>query len=217
MLSKARIGSHPLHPMLIALPITSYVATFVSLIAYAMTGDPFWFRLALWANLAGVVTAILAAIPGTVDYLTVVPRRTVAKRTGAVHAIANVAALALFAINLFLLYDVYGDYEALSLAGPLILTGAGVLLTMIAGFFGWEMVQRHHVGVLDRPDTMAVNDPDAVAARWMESQPQPVTESQVISSQEAARRSGRQPPVEDDATTGRWPRDGGESGRITRH
>jgi len=203
MLSKARIGSHPLHPMLIAIPVTMYLATFGALVGLALTHDPFWFRAALWANLIGVASALLAAIPGAVDLLTLVPRRTVARRTGVAHAIANVAALVLFAISLYLLADSRGG-EALNLTAALVLTGGGVVLTAVAGWFGWEMVQRHHVGVIEQPPRRAINDPDALAARVMESSPgQPVTDSQVIASEEA--------------TTGRWPRDEGESGRITRH
>jgi len=204
MLSKARIGSHPLHPMLVAIPITAYLATFAALVGLAVTRDPFWFRVSLWANMVGVVGALLAAVPGAVDLLTVVPRGTVARRTGTIHAIANVVALLCFSINLVFLSGAFGDGTPLNLTAALILTGAGVMVTFLAGFFGWEMVQRHHVGVLEQPPARAVNDPDAVAARVMESSPAvPVTDSQVISS--------------DEATTGRWPRDESESGRITRH
>jgi uncharacterized membrane protein len=205
MLSKARIGSHPLHPMLIAIPITSYLATFGSLLALLGTHDPFWFRVALWANIVGVVGAVLAAIPGTIDLVAVVPRGTVAFRTGIIHAVANVVALLFFSVNLAFLSTAYGAGEAPNLPASLVVTGAGLLVTMVAGFFGWEMVQRHHVGVLDQPPARAVDDPDAVAARWVESNPAlPVTDSQVLASQ-------------DEATTGRWPREEAESGRITRH
>lgn len=204
MLSKARIGSHPLHPMLIAIPVTSYLATFAALVGLAVSRDPFWFRVALWANLVGVISALVAAVPGAVDLYGLVPRRTVARRTGMVHAIANVAALVLFAINLYLMADAYGDGDALNRTAALILTGGGVLLTALAGWFGWEMVQRHHIGVIEQPPRRAINDPDAVAARVFESSPTlPVTDSQVLASEEA--------------TTGRWPRDESESGRITRH
>src|SRR6187397_1390437 len=157
MLSKARIGSHPLHPMLIAIPVTMYLATFGALVGLALTHDPFWFRAALWANLIGVASALLAAIPGAVDLLTLVPRRTVARRTGVAHAIANVAALVLFAISLYLLADSRGG-EALNLTAALVLTGGGVVLTAVAGWFGWEMVQRHHVGVIEQPPRRAIND-----------------------------------------------------------
>lgn len=204
MLSKARIGSHPLHPMLVAIPVTTYLATFAALIGLGLTRDPFWFRVALWANLVGVVSALMAAIPGAVDLLALVPRRTVARRTGVAHAIANVAALVLFAINLYLMADAYGARDSFNVTAALLLTGGGVMLTAIAGWFGWEMVQRHHIGVIEQPPRRAINDPDALAARVMESSPaQPVTDSQVIASEEA--------------TTGRWPRDESESGRITRH
>ena len=57
---------------------------------------------------------------------------------------------------------------------------------------------------VQREGTIEINDPDAVTARVLESSPSlPVTDSQVLASEEA--------------TTGRWPRDEGESGRITRH
>jgi len=204
MLSKARIGSHPLHPMLIAVPITSYLATCGALVGLVATRDPFWFRVALWANAVGVVSALVAAIPGAIDLLTVVPGRTVARKTGVTHAIANVTALVLFAINLYLMADARGDQEPLNTTAALALTGGGVLVTLIAGWFGWEMVQRHHVGVVEQSMRRAVNDPDAVAARFGESSRSlPVTDSQVLAAEEAP--------------TGRWPREESESGRITRH
>jgi uncharacterized membrane protein len=204
MLSKARIGSHPLHPMMIAIPITSYLATFGSLVGLAYTHDPFWFRVALWANAVGVASALLAAIPGAIDLVAAVPARTVARKTGVTHAIANVTALVLFAINLYLMADARGDREPLNTTAALALTGGGVLVTLIAGWFGWEMVQRHHVGVVEQSMRRAVNDPGAVMARVADSSRSlPVTDSQVLASE--------------DAPTGRWPREEGESGRITRH
>lgn len=207
MLSKARIGSHSLHPMLIAVPVTAYLATLASLIALAATRDPFWFRVALWANMVGVGGALIAAVPGAIDLVAVVPRRSIARKTGVFHALTNVAALALFAINLYLISDAYADREGYNLTAGLVLTGGGVLLTFIAGWFGWEMVQRHHVGVIDQPDAYAVDDPQAVAARVAgeSSRALPVTESQVLAAEEAP--------------TGRWPREDSptDSGTISRH
>jgi uncharacterized membrane protein len=206
MLSKARIGSHPLHPMLIAVPITCYLATFAALIGLAATKDPFWFRLALWGNIIGVISAVVAAIPGTVDFLGLVPGRTVARRSGYAHALANVSALILFAINLYLMARAYGNQEVYHRTSGIILTGAGVLITFIAGWFGWEMVQRHHLGVIEQAPSRAINDPNALAAHLgRESQTVPVTDSQVMEEEQ------------EQATTSRWPRDGGEGGRITRH
>jgi uncharacterized membrane protein len=223
MKSKATIVGHPIHPMLIAFPIASYVATFAALIVYGITVDVFWFRFALVANVVGVTTAILAAIPGTVDYLTRVPKQTVARRTGAVHAIFNVAALALFSISLVVLYRDYNAGVAPALTAALILTGAGVLLTMAGGYFGFELIQHHHVGVIEAPSYgAAVNSQEALAARWMEEAP-PVTDSQVIGTEDiasagdvaGAEQGDQARPVEvvsEAEDTGRWvspPDDGG--------
>jgi uncharacterized membrane protein len=146
MRSKIRLLGHPVHPMLVAFPVASYVFTFASLVVFAITRETFWFRVSLVANAVGVASAALAAIPGAIDLVAVVPVRTRARRDGVVHALLNVGALALFATSLGL------AARNLSQAGPmltlaLLLTGGGVLLTLAGGFYGWTMVQRHHVGL----------------------------------------------------------------------
>jgi uncharacterized membrane protein len=206
MLSKVRVFGHPLHAMLVAFPIASYVGTFASVIAYALTDDPFWFRMSLVTNIAGVATASLAALAGMVDYATVVPKQTVARRTGAIHGIVNSVALVLFIANLVVQQRAAGPGPALEAA--LALTGAGVLLTLVAGFFGWEMVQSHHIGVKDQPDEVAVEDTATVAGHWMEKD---VTESQVLGAESADDDEGR--------ITQRWESEGGArpSGPMARH
>lgn len=161
--SKARLLGHPVHPMLVAFPVASYVFTFAALLGFAATRDPFWYRASMVANLVGVVTAVLAAIPGIIDLVAVVPAGTGARRTGSIHAIANVNALVLFGINLAMALRLSAAGKPPVLAVALILTGAGVLLTVAGGFFGWKLVQRHHIGVA------AVADLEPHVARaWME-------------------------------------------------
>jgi uncharacterized membrane protein len=186
MLSKVRVFGHPLHAMLIAFPVASYVGTFAAVIAYALTDDPFWFRMSLMTNIAGVATALLAALPGVIDYATVVPKGTVARRTGAVHGILNVLALGLFVANLIV--QVRAPAPGPALGAALALTGAGVLVTAIAGFFGWEMVQSHHIGVVDNPDAVAVDDTSTTVGAWMEKD---VTESQVLGAESIDDDEGR--------------------------
>jgi len=147
MQSKARLLGHPLHPMLVAFPVASYVFTFAALVGFAVTRDPFWYRVALVANLVGVVTAVVAAVPGIVDLIAVVPSGTTAKLTGSIHAIANVNALILFGINLAIAWRRSAAGAPPVLTISLALTGIGVLLTVAGGFFGWKLVQRHHIGV----------------------------------------------------------------------
>jgi len=166
MLTKAGIAGHPIHPMLIAFPVALYVSTAVALIVFGGTHDPFWFRAAFWANLAGVVMAAVAAIPGAIDLFTL-PEHTRARKTGYLHAGLNVVALTLFVISCIWIGErLYGG--SLAYAGPLVLSLCGVAATVGAGALGWTLVQTHHVGVTpteqvvtDRP-VEQVNDLDAI-------------------------------------------------------
>lgn len=147
--SRVTIGGHPLHAMLVAFPVALYASSFVTFCAYLATRDPFWWRTAIISNAAGVVLALIAAVPGFVDWARGIPRKTAAKQTGAKHMILNMSALALFAINLFVQRHTFGAYTELTGApiAAVVLTGMGLLLTLGAGWLGWRLVQTHHVGI----------------------------------------------------------------------
>lgn len=151
MYSKLKLFGHPIHPMLVAYPIALYTATLVAYILYALLGDIFWFRFAFVTNVAGVLMALVAAIPGFLDWLVGIPNGIRAKSDGLKHLLLNVTALLIFAINL-LFY--LGQWNA-SNPNPLLavlLSLVGVVLTVAAGFFGWTLIQNHHVGVELRPE-----------------------------------------------------------------
>ncbi|HTR51978.1 MAG TPA: DUF2231 domain-containing protein [Kofleriaceae bacterium] len=160
MLTKARIAGHPIHPMLVAFPVAMYVATLVALVVYAGTYDPFWYRAAFWTNLAGVVMAAVAAIPGLVD-LTSLPRDTRARVTGVRHASFNVLSLLLFVLSDILIGRglTRGTF---ALAAPFVLAVLGCAATVCAGWLGWTMVQTHHVGVRPTTHAFAPEDLDRV-------------------------------------------------------
>jgi uncharacterized membrane protein len=143
MQTKARIAGHPIHPMLVAFPIAFYVATVVTQLVFLGTSDPFWYKVALYANIAGVVMAAVAAAPGLVDLLSL-DRRSRARQVGLRHAGFNVLALLVFAASAGVLWN---NQTTLSVAAPLVLGVLGLASTMIAGWLGWTLVQTHHVGV----------------------------------------------------------------------
>jgi uncharacterized membrane protein len=146
MYSKVKILGHPVHPMLVGFPVAFYTATLVGFIVYAATDNPFWYRLAVVANWAGVVTAAVAALPGFIDWAVGIPTRSPAKKTGLIHMGLNVTALLVFLINGIVTSDRWDEILPPS-GGGIALSAIGVLLTMAAGFFGWSLVQDHHVGV----------------------------------------------------------------------
>jgi uncharacterized membrane protein len=145
MYSKIKIAGHPIHPMLIAFPVAFYTAALVCYIVYNSNMDVFWFKVAYVANAAGVVTALVAAVPGFLDWL-FIPAGSRPKRTGLFHMISNVTALLLYGICFLQQQDKWNDPNP-DIGMAIVLTGAGFVITLVAGFLGWTLVQKHHVGV----------------------------------------------------------------------
>jgi uncharacterized membrane protein len=145
MYSKVKIAGHPVHPMLIAYPVAFYTATLVCYLVYNSNGDPFWFKVAVAANIAGAAMAALAAVPGFIDWVSI-PADSRAKKTGLFHMICNVLALVCYGVTALLQFPKWNETNpSLGLAIPL--TGLGFVLTLAAGFLGWTLVQKHHVGI----------------------------------------------------------------------
>ena len=145
MYSKIKIAGHPVHPMLVAFPVAFYTATLACYIVYYANENPFWFQVGVVANIAGVVTAFLAALPGLIDWL-YIASDSAAKKTGLFHMVCNVLALVFFGIVAITSCKKWDDADpALGWAIPL--SAAGFILTLIAGFMGWTLVQKHHVGI----------------------------------------------------------------------
>jgi uncharacterized membrane protein len=170
MYSKIKIFGHPVHPMLVAFPVALYTAAMVCFIVYNNNGDAFWFKAGLAANIAGVGMAVLAALPGFIDWLNI-PSRTKPKSTGALHLVFNVIALALFAINAFMLYDQWNAITP-QLYYALPLTIAGFVSTLVAGFMGWTLVQKHHVGVDPLHDVVRTEREERMSSAELGQQPQ---------------------------------------------
>jgi len=91
MYSKARVAGYPIHPMLVAFPIAFYTATVAMLLAYIGTLEAFWYRVAMVAAVAGIVTALIAVVPGAID-LFALPRTSHARAVGLRHAGFNLLA-----------------------------------------------------------------------------------------------------------------------------
>jgi uncharacterized membrane protein len=146
MYSKMKIAGHPIHPMLVAFPITFYTTALVGYVVYGATSNAFWFQVGWLANVAGVVTAAVAAVPGFIDWAMGIPSRSKAKSVGLVHMLLNVCALGAFALNAIVNYDQWNALHPDSTLATA-LSMIGIASTLAAGFFGWTLVQTYHVGV----------------------------------------------------------------------
>ncbi len=146
MYSKAKIMGHPIHPMLVTFPIAFYTSTLIAFIIYAVSGLPFWFRVGIAANVAGIVMAVVAAVFGLIDWSGIPGTDPAARSTGLKHMALNSTSLILFIICLILNA---GQWSAVVpvMRGAIILSAIGFLVTIGAGYLGWTLVQTHHVGV----------------------------------------------------------------------
>lgn len=151
--STAQIGGHPLHPMLIPLPITTFLGALATDIAYLVTGEQGWATASNWLLGAGLVTAALAAATGFTDYMGDDRVRKIGAATR--HMVANVAVVTIEAINLTIrLTDGTDDMPA---TGPWLSAAAAVILGY-SGWLGGELVYRHRVGVQETEDKFSGYD-----------------------------------------------------------
>jgi uncharacterized membrane protein len=139
METPASIRRHPIHLMLIPIPIGAWIFALVADVVGAANGDPSWQTAAFYAIGVGVVGALLAAVPGLIDLLSLPPGPT--RRTGIVHMTVNLLAVALFVLNLGLRWNEPAH------AGSPILTLLGVVLIFVSGWLGGELVHRAGVSV----------------------------------------------------------------------
>lgn len=163
MYSKIKLFGHPIHPMLVAYPIAFYTSTLVGFIVYGATNDFFWLKLAIAANLAGIAMAVVAALPGFLDWLLGIPSGTDAKKDGLVHGVFNVTALGLFVAS-FAAYASHWNGPATGAGLGIALSAIGVGCTLAAGWYGWMLVQGWHVGV-DLTGQQVQADPTLQEAR----------------------------------------------------
>ena len=140
MKSKVNIKSHPLHPILVPFPIAFFTGTLICHLLGWLLKMPELLQTAYFLNIGGIGFALLAAVPGFVDFLYTVPPKSTAKTRAAKHGIINVTMLICFVVSLMLRKDSNQIIVAL-------LELFGVSLMIIAGWMGGTLVYRNQIGV----------------------------------------------------------------------
>lgn len=144
--STAQIMGHPLHPILVTLPIGFFAATFLFDVVFWQTADPAFATGALWLLGAGLVAAALAAAAGLIDFMG--DSRIREFNDAWQHAIGNVVLVLLQLYSFYARYT--GGPEAVVPLG-LSLSLIAVLLMLFTGWMGGELVFKHRVAVRDEP------------------------------------------------------------------
>ncbi len=142
MEARAKLLGHPIHQMLIVLPLGLLTGAFLFDMVHIITDSARWAEIAYWLIVAGLLGGVLAAVFGVVDWLAI-PRETRAWRIGAWHGAGNVVVLALFTISWAMRR---GDPLAPD-GGAIVLSSVAIVIAMVTGWLGGELVDRLGVGV----------------------------------------------------------------------
>ena len=139
--STAKIGGHPIHPMLIPFPIVCFIGTFVADIVYTRNHDAGWATASHWLLAIGLLMAALAAVTGLTDFLG--DERIRRLGDALKHMLANVTAVVLELVNLILRL---GNPDFIDSTG-IYLSGIVVLILVYSGWKGGDLVFKHGIGV----------------------------------------------------------------------
>ncbi len=143
MKSKARIQSHPIHPMLVAFPIGLWVTSFICDLIALGTHDQVYFTASFFMIVAGCIGAALAALPGVIDLFGAVPPDSSARRRGYLHGGLNTLALLVYIFSAWRRGGPANGADSLAVFASLI----GVILVGISGWLGGTLVYRNQIGV----------------------------------------------------------------------
>ncbi len=137
---------HPFHPIMVTIPIGSWVASLVFDLIGLGVADPSPFALGAQVLIAiGIIGALLAAIFGFIDFLGIAAG-TPAKQTALVHLSLNLGAVVLFAANYFV--RATSDHSQVSTTG-LVLSVIGLAVIAVSGWLGGKLAYRYGVRVAD--------------------------------------------------------------------
>src|SRR6185503_10609414 len=130
MRTAASIAGHPIHVMLVSLPIGLWVFSLICDVILMTGHNPdLWFTVAYVTMAGGIVGALLAAVFGLIDLVSLPRGHT--RNLGLAHMAINLVIVAVFAFDLYLRT---GDLESMTL--PFVLSIVGIAMLSVSGWLG---------------------------------------------------------------------------------
>ncbi|MGZ8268527.1 MAG: DUF2231 domain-containing protein [Burkholderiales bacterium] len=140
MRTPASISKHPIHPILVPLPIGLWIFSFICDLLFVLgSGASLWFTLGFYTMIGGTLGALLAAIPGVIDMISL---KGPPKKLALTHMGLNVSIVLVYAVNIGMRIT---DPAVAGL--PLVLSMLAIALLAISGWLGGHMVYVHRVAV----------------------------------------------------------------------
>ena len=158
MESRVKVLGHPLHPMLVVVPLGSFIAAVIVDVIAVVGGNQTLSVVGFWNIAVGVVGGLTAAAFGLADWLNI-PGKTRAKRIGLLHGALNVIVTATFALVWILRY---GSADVTPTTPLLAIEVAALVGGAVAGWLGGELVDRMGVGI---DEGAHLNAPNSLSGR----------------------------------------------------
>jgi uncharacterized membrane protein len=135
---------HPVHSILVTIPIGGWIASFVFDLISLFADDPEPFvQGARVLIVIGLIGAVLAAVAGLLDFSRLTPGTHV-RRVALTHMVLNVTAMVLFIVGFVL----RSQTDDVSVPG-IVLSAIALVGLSLSGFLGGELAYRYGVRVAD--------------------------------------------------------------------
>src|SRR5262249_38392816 len=139
---------HPLHPIIVTVPIGAWIASLVFDVASRLVHQSgFLARGSEWLIAVGVIGALAAALTGILDFYAI-PVRTRAYRAVVLHMSLNLSVIAAFATDFVWRYTTYHRPEPVQL-DQLVLSAVSLSALVVSGYLGGKLAYRYGVRVAD--------------------------------------------------------------------
>lgn len=142
MASRASIAGHPVHPMLVPIPIGLFVFSFIADIAARFGWGEAWPAVALYCMGGGIAGALAAALFGFIDLVSMADGKV--KKLGLSHMAVMLVVVTLYIVNFALRWQ---GPPAVAGGIPFGLSVIAILLLLVGGWLGGHMVYVHGAAV----------------------------------------------------------------------
>lgn len=144
---------HPLHPLLVTVPIGAFVATLAFDIASKVIEGRAFGRPASWLAALGIVSAVVAALFGLADFLRIA-KGTPARRTATWHLVLMDVVVLLFIASFVVRRADETQYLDGTPVLAIALAAVGVLVMVVGGWLGGRLVYSFGVRVAAEEDQL---------------------------------------------------------------
>jgi uncharacterized membrane protein len=159
MKTRAEFLGHPIHQMIIVLPLGLLATSATFDVIGTTKRNRELLRASHYMLGSGLLTAVAAAVPGAIDYFGI-PPNTRARRIGLLHGIGHLVVAGLFAAS----WASRRRRPAQPNRAGLVLSTTGAALALVTGWLGGELVDRLGIGVheganVDAPNSLTSRAP----------------------------------------------------------